>query len=95
MKRLRTLIPALLLALAATASADPPAVVVHDSGKSSESTINLQNSQGASCAAPAVGNCGACSVSCTTGKAASCKPGLAVNAKAGASCVTAPECKCQ
>jgi len=95
MNKRRTLLPMLLLTLATAAWADPPAVVVHDNGKSSESTINLQNSQGASCAAPAVGNCGACSVSCTTGKAASCKPGLAVNAKAGASCVTAPECKCQ
>lgn len=94
MHLLRRLAPLLLLA-AACAHADPNPVLVTEAHKGSESTINLQSSQGTSCASPGIGNCGTCSVSCPTGHAAMCKPGVAVNAKPGASCVTPPECKCQ
>ena len=89
------LLTALIAPLCVAAAQSAPIIVHSDAGKGSESTINLQSSQGAACASPVVGNCGSCSVSCPTGKAASCKPGIAVGAQAGASCVTSPECKCQ
>jgi hypothetical protein len=94
MNLFRRLVPLVLLA-AACAHADPHPVVVTDAPRGSESTINVQSSQGTACASPGIGNCGTCSVSCPTGKAAMCKPGIAVNAKLGASCVTPPECRCQ
>jgi hypothetical protein len=94
MNLFRRLAPLVLLA-AACAHAEPHAVVVTEASRANESTINLQSSQGSSCASPGIGACGTCSVSCPTGKAAMCKPGVAINAKPGASCVTPPECKCQ
>lgn len=93
MKRIACLV---LLSLSAAASAQQqPPVLVTQPQPGTDSTINLQTNNGSSCAAPTVGNCGSCSVTCPTGHAATCKPGLAVNAQAGASCVTPPECKCQ
>lgn len=58
-------------------------------------TINLQTATGASCSAPAVGQCGSCAISCPTGQAAMCRPGLTVGSgKSGESCVQAPDCSC-
>jgi len=76
-------------------SAPNPVVIQHSDHQRGESTLNLQSSQGASCATPVIGNCGSCSVSCTTGQSAQCKPGIAVGPQASASCVTAPECNCK
>ena len=45
---------------------------------------------GASCKAPAVGPCAACSITCRPGEAATCKPGqVAMDA-----CHIQPSCKC-
>lgn len=93
----RLLLPALLLGLSATAFAQQhtPVLINTPTVQGNDSNINLQTNTGSACSSPAVGNCGSCSVTCPTGHAAMCKPGLAVNPQAGASCVTAPECKCQ
>ena len=95
----RLLLPALLLGLsgAALAQQQPhtPVLINTPTAQGSDSNINLQSNTGSACAAPSVGNCGSCSVTCPTGHAAMCKPGLAVNPQPGASCATAPECKCQ
>lgn len=45
---------------------------------------------GASCKAPSVGRCAACSITCPPGEAASCSPG----AMAGNVCHTQPSCRC-
>lgn len=97
MKRTARLLLPLLLGLSGAAFADPGhgPVIVTTPAPAANSNINLQTNSGSACAAPSVGNCGTCSVSCPTGQAAMCKPGLAVNSQAGASCVTPPECKCQ
>lgn len=76
-------------------SAPNPVIIQHGGQPQAQSTLNLQSSQGASCATPAIGNCGSCSVSCTTGQSAQCKPGIAVGPQANASCATAPECNCK
>ncbi len=93
----RLLLPVLLLGLAGVAGADPGhgPLIVTTPAPAANSNINVQTNSGSACAAPSVGNCGTCSVTCPTGQAAMCKPGLAVNNQAGASCVTPPECKCQ
>lgn len=95
MTALRALAAVLLLSLSAASQAGPtPVIVQPDAGRSSDQTIRLQTSEGASCTTPVVGNCGSCAVSCPSGKAAMCKPGIAVGPQASASCVTPPECKC-
>lgn len=62
-----------------------------------QSTINIQNNEGASCASPAIGRCGNCSVSCPAEKAAVCKPGLTVGDPDSlqSSCIQPPECHCR
>ena len=45
---------------------------------------------GASCKAPSVGRCAACSITCPPGEAASCSSG----AMAGNVCHTQPSCRC-
>lgn len=45
---------------------------------------------GASCKAPAVGRCAACSITCPPGEAATCSPGVVVSNV----CHTQPSCKC-
>ena len=96
-KLARLMLPAVLLGLAAAAYAqqDHGAVILATPAPSANSNINLQTNTGSACAAQPTGNCGSCSVTCPTGQAAMCKPGLAVNNQAGASCLTAPECKCK
>ena len=94
----RWLAPVLLLGLVATTSAQQqhaPVVIATPSVQSTDNNINLQTNTGSACSSPAAGNCGSCAVTCPTGHAAMCKPGLAINPQPGASCVTAPECKCQ
>jgi hypothetical protein len=93
----RLLLPALLLGLCggAFAQQNHGPLIVTTPAPAANSNINVQTNSGSACAAPTVGNCGSCSISCPTGQAAMCKPGLAVNAQPGASCVTAPECRCQ
>ena len=94
----RLLLPALLLGLSATASAQQqhtPVLINTPTVQGSDNNINLQTNTGSACSSPSIGNCGSCSVTCPTGHAAMCKPGLAVNPQPGASCLTAPECKCQ
>jgi len=83
------------VALAGPSPSTNPVVIQHGGQHAGESTLNLQSSQGASCTTPVVGNCGSCSVSCTTGQAAQCKPGIAVGPQPGASCVSAPDCNCK
>jgi len=88
-------IAALLLAFAGAAVAGTtPVIVGAEPAGGSTSTLNLQTSQGVGCAAPVVGLCGSCSVSCPSGSAAYCKPGLAVGGQASASCLQPPECRC-
>lgn len=93
----RLLLPAVLLALSTAAAAQQhtPVLINTPTTQGSDSNINLQTNTGSGCSSPSVGNCGSCSVTCPTGHAAMCKPGLAVNPQPGASCLTAPECKCQ
>lgn len=94
----RLLLPALLLGLSATAFAQQqhtPVLINTPTVQGTDSNINLQTNTGSACSSPSIGNCGSCSVTCPTGHAAMCKPGLAVNPQPGASCLTAPECKCQ
>ena len=93
----RCVVPVLLLGLSAAAVAQQhaPVVIAAPTVQGSDSNINLQTNTGSACSSPSVGNCGSCAVSCPTGHAAMCKPGLAVNPQPGASCVSAPECKCQ
>ena len=45
---------------------------------------------GASCKAPAVGRCAACSITCPPGETATCSPGAMLNNV----CHTQPACKC-
>ena len=45
---------------------------------------------GASCKAPAVGTCAACSITCRPGETASCAGGVVV----GDVCHTQPACRC-
>jgi len=96
MKNLARLsLPLLLLGFSAAAFAQQHSpVLITTPQPGADSNINLQTNTGSACAAQPVGNCGSCSVTCPTGQAAMCKPGLAVNNQAGASCLTAPECKC-
>ncbi|MDI3259076.1 MAG: hypothetical protein QJR02_05205 [Sinobacteraceae bacterium] len=91
------LISPVLLAWSAVAHAGggTPVVVGTEAPQGQQTTLNLQSSQGSACAAPTVGLCGSCSVSCPTGKAATCKPGLAVGPQSNASCLTPPECSCK
>jgi hypothetical protein len=93
------LAPALLLGLCAGALAQQqqrtPVLINTPTAQSSDNNINLQTNTGSACSSPSVGNCGSCSITCPTGHAAMCKPGLAVNGQPAASCLTAPECKCQ
>jgi hypothetical protein len=96
MSLLRTLSFGLLSLIAVSAWAGNPVIVKTDAPKAdSTSTLNLQTSQGSACSAPNVGNCGSCSISCPTGKAAMCKAGMAVGGGSEASCLNPPECKCQ
>jgi hypothetical protein len=92
---IRLLLPVLLLVCAATVAQQEQAPVLVGTPVSGDANINLQTNTGSACAAPSVGNCGSCSVTCPSGHAAMCKPGLAVNGQPGASCLTPPECKCQ
>ena len=45
---------------------------------------------GASCKAPVVGTCAACSITCRPGETATCAPGIAV----GDTCHNQPSCRC-
>jgi hypothetical protein len=93
---IRLALPVVLLTLSAAAFAQQRApVLVTTPQAGTDSNINLQTNTGSACAAPAVGNCGSCSITCPTGHTAMCKPGLAVNNQSGASCLNPPECKCQ
>jgi len=86
----------LFLLLSAAALAQKTPVLLNTTPvPNTQSNINLQTSTGSACAAPPVGLCGNCSVTCPTGQAATCKPGLAVNNQPGASCLTPPECSCK
>jgi hypothetical protein len=93
----RLSLPALLLgcSVAAFAQQQHNPVLITTPQAGADSNINLQTNTGSACAAPSVGNCGSCAVTCPTGHAAMCKPGLAVNNQSGASCLNPPECKCQ
>ena len=46
------------------------------------------------CAAPSVGDCGSCTVSCPVGAAATCKPGKISAAMGDGSCQREPSCTC-
>lgn len=83
------------VALASPSTTGNPVLIQPGVVPAGQSTLNLQSSQGAACSTAVVGNCGSCSVSCTTGQSAQCKPGIAVGPQAGASCVTAPDCNCK
>ena len=89
------LLGAVLLVSGAAWAGDTPVVVKTDASRAANSTLNVQTSQGSSCAAPAVGACGSCSISCPTGQAATCKAGVAVGRDSDASCLTPPECSCK
>jgi hypothetical protein len=91
----KLLLGAILLASGAAWAGDTPVVVKTEASKGSNSTLNVQTSQGSSCAAPSVGNCGTCSISCPTGQAATCKAGVSVGKESDASCVAPPECACK
>lgn len=97
MTSLRNLACLLFVSCWAVALAAPntPVIIQPHGAQHADSTLKLQTSEGAACSTPTVGNCGSCSVSCSTGQSAQCKPGIAVGPQSGASCVTSPECKCQ
>lgn len=86
----------LAIAQPAAAAEPPPLVLTKEvPSKAGETTLNLQSSPAAFCAVPAAGQCGSCSITCPTGKAAQCKPGLTVSGHSdNASCLSPPECSC-
>jgi len=76
----------LLIACIATLLASNPAMA-HDGKKKPKAK---KPETGASCKAPAVGRCAACSITCAPGEAATCSSGVMVSNV----CHTQPSCKC-
>ena len=76
----------LSVALVAVALLSAPALGSEKRTKSEKKKTET----GASCKAPAVGTCAACSISCRPGETAICQGGLT----AGDMCHTQPSCKC-
>jgi len=95
MKPILSSLAATLLLFSGLALAQKAPVLVTTPVPNTQSNINLQTNTGSACAAPAVGLCGSCAITCPTGQAANCKPGLAVNGQPGASCLTPPDCSCK
>ena len=59
-------------------------------GEKKKSAAKKKVETGASCKAPAVGRCAACSITCQTGETATCGGGMAL----ADICHTQPVCKC-
>lgn len=80
------------LALPLLAAATPTTVLLNPG---TASTVQVQQVQPASCNTPSVGDCGSCAVACQMDEVALCKPGKAAAAKADASCLREPSCRCE
>lgn len=80
------MIKSLWVALLAAALVATPAAA----GEKKRSAAKKKVETGASCKAPAVGRCAACSITCQAGETAQCGGGMAV----ADVCHTQPVCKC-
>ena len=92
MTRLRAIL--LALALPLTAAAADPLVVLQNPQARGDSSFSYRQEFSATCAAPGVGDCSSCTVSCPVGAAATCKPGKVSTAMGDGTCQREPSCTC-
>lgn len=91
-----TRIPALLFAalFPLTVLAAEPVVVLQNPQARGDSSFSYRQEFTATCAAPGVGDCSSCTVSCPVGAAATCKPGKVSAAMGDGTCQREPSCTC-
>ena len=82
---MKSSLPVVLLAAILASS---PAFATEKKKKAAENKQKVET--GASCKAPSVGRCAACSITCRPGETATCAGGVV----AGDACHTQPSCKC-
>ena len=82
------------LAFPLTVLAAEPIVVLQNPQARGDSSFSYRQEFTASCAAPGVGDCSSCTVSCPVGAAATCKPGKISAAMGDGTCQREPSCTC-